>query len=85
YDPADLEELDLSAEARERVRAQVPGYDPARSNVAQNGAVPEAFRGWPGVVRSPHPTSSVLLWGGDAGSIAAPHDYSGWARTTKST
>ncbi|MEM8755647.1 MAG: AAC(3) family N-acetyltransferase, partial [Pseudomonadota bacterium] len=79
YDPADLEELNLSVEARERVRAQVPGYDPARSNVAQNGAVPEAFRGWPGVVRSPHPTSSVLLLGPDAAQFAAEHDPRGWA------
>ena len=79
YDPVELEGLEVIAEEHARIRAQVPGYDPERSNVAQNGAVPEAFRAWPGVARSPHPTSSVLMFGPDAKEIAARHDPSGWA------
>lgn len=79
YDPCELRDTGLDALAAERVRAQVPGFDPARSNVLENGQVPEAFRTWPGVVRSAHPTSSVLLLGPDAAQLAEPHDPSGWA------
>jgi len=79
YHPADLLDLELSAEEHERLGAHVPGFDPARSDVRGNGSVPEAFRAWPGVVRSPHPTSSVLLFGPDAVSLGASHDQHGWA------
>jgi len=79
YDPADLTDTPISDKDRARLRAQVPGFDKDRSNVRQNGAVPEAFRSWPGVERSAHPTSSVLLWGTDAAGYAAPHDPYGWA------
>lgn len=63
---------------RARIKAQMPGYDPALSNVRQNGSVAEAFRSWPGVRRSLHPTSSVLLWGADAEGYAADHDALDW-------
>ncbi len=79
YDPVTLTGADVTPEDHERIRAQVPGYDPARSSVAQNGAVPTAFLGWPGVTRSAHPTSSVLMLGPDAATIATPHDAKGWA------
>lgn len=77
YDPT--AELEIDDETRARIRAQVPGFDPDRSDVRGNGSVPEAFRAWPGVVRSPHPTSSVLLLGPDAARFAAEHDPRGWA------
>lgn len=76
YDPADD---DMSPEDRARIRDQVPGFHSALSNVTQNGAVPEAFRSWPGVKRSLHPTSSVLMLGHDAARLAVPHDAHGWA------
>ena len=79
YDPVEFAGADVSAEDHQRIRDQVPGFDPLRSDVAQNGAVPEAFRAWPGVVRSPHPTSSVLVYGPDAATTAARHDPHGWA------
>lgn len=79
YDPVSRLELDVSDAARTALRRQVPGYDPQRSDVLKNGAVPEAFRSWPGVCRSPHPTSSVLLLGRDAQDWAQPHDPRGWA------
>ncbi|MEM7176413.1 MAG: AAC(3) family N-acetyltransferase [Pseudomonadota bacterium] len=79
YDPADLHGTEGAGADRAHLRAQVPGFDPARSDVSGNGAVPEAFRSWPGVVRSPHPTSSVLLWGEGAADLATPHDPAGWA------
>jgi aminoglycoside 3-N-acetyltransferase len=79
YMPEDFEDRQLSPEDIDRIKSQVPGFDPERSNVRQNGAVPEAFRNWPGCVRSPHPTSSVLIWGSDAETLANPHDPLGWA------
>lgn len=81
YDPIDLLEdpPELDAARRAEIRAQVPGFDPLKSDVRGNGAVPEAFRSWPGVVRSPHPTSSVLLLGDGAADLAARHDPAGWA------
>ncbi len=59
--------------------SRTPGDDPARSSVAQSGAVPTAFHAWPGTVRSPHPTSSVLMLGPDAPDLTIPHDAKGWA------
>ncbi|MEM7268541.1 MAG: AAC(3) family N-acetyltransferase [Pseudomonadota bacterium] len=76
YDPTDGRKM--SEAMRSRLRDQVPGFDPSLSNTRQNGAVPEAFRSWPGVVRSPHPTSSLLLFGPDAAEWAEPHDPLGW-------
>lgn len=84
YDPLDFLELDVSQEERDRIRQQVPGFDAALSDVRQNGSVPEAFRAWPGVVRSNHPTSSVLLLGPDAETFASAHDPLGWATGPKS-
>ena len=71
YDPVEREGLEVDETQKEHIRRQVPGFDPALSNVRENGAVPEAFRCWPGVVRSPHPTSSVLLLGSQASAPLA--------------
>lgn len=79
YDPVAQSGADVTQDQHLRIREQVPGYDPARSSVAHNGAVPAAFLAWPGVVRSPHPTSSVIMLGSDAAAIAAPHDARHWA------
>lgn len=83
YDPVDLLGVEVSPDEHSRIREQVPGFDLVLSNVRENGAVPEAFRSWPGVVRSPHPTSSVLLLGQDAEALAAVHDPFGWATGPK--
>ncbi|MEM1420863.1 MAG: AAC(3) family N-acetyltransferase [Pseudomonadota bacterium] len=81
YDPVDLmtPPPEIDETRRAVIRAHVLGFDPQRSDVRDNGTVPETFRSWPGVVRSPHPTSSVLLLGAGAAEIAATHDASGWA------
>jgi len=78
YDPVAMTGADVTPEDHQRILDQVPGHDPARSSVAQNGAVPEAFRAWPGALRSAHPTSSVLMSGPDAADYVAPHDPLGW-------
>jgi len=41
---------------------------------SRTGAVTEAFRTMPGVVRSSHPTHSVAVWGADAETIAEGHE-----------
>ena len=79
YDPADFLDIEMSDLEHARIRGQVPGFDKDRSDVRQNGSVPETLRSWPGVVRSQHPTSSVLLLGADAETYAGEHDPYGWA------
>ncbi|MEM9045228.1 MAG: AAC(3) family N-acetyltransferase [Pseudomonadota bacterium] len=79
YDPAELMDLPLDPLTRDYVKRQVPGFDPALSSARDNGSVPESFRTWPGVFRSKHPTSSVLLLGPDARRLIRPHDPLGWA------
>lgn len=79
HDPAAKAGPDMSQDDITRLRSQVPGFDCKRSNVLQNGAVAEAFRCWPGTVRSLHPTSSVLLFGKDAANLSKPHEIKGWA------
>lgn len=41
---------------------------------SRTGLVTETFRKMPGVLRSPHPTHSVAVWGDRAGEIAAGHE-----------
>ncbi|MEM7058046.1 MAG: AAC(3) family N-acetyltransferase [Pseudomonadota bacterium] len=79
YDPLEFVDIKVSQAESAHFRGQVPGFDIARSDVRANGIVAETFRTWPGVVRSPHPTSSVLLLGPDAAELAVPHDAHGWA------
>ncbi|MCX7016837.1 MAG: AAC(3) family N-acetyltransferase [Candidatus Sumerlaeota bacterium] len=46
----------------------------AAASPSQTGAVTEVFRRSEGVVRSPHPTHSMALWGADAEEIAQAHE-----------
>lgn len=78
YDPVEIHSLDVTPKRHDQIKRQVPGFDKARSNVLENGAVPEAFRRWPDVVRSAHPTSSTLLFGSDAKDLSRSHDPYGW-------
>jgi aminoglycoside 3-N-acetyltransferase len=41
---------------------------------SRTGLITETFRQMPGVIRSPHPTHSVAVWGRDAEAIAAGHE-----------
>jgi len=68
-----LEGLRDAAPEEALARAQAePVVDPA-SAPTNLGAIPEAFRRWPGVLRSAHPYMSVCALGPRAQWIVAPH------------
>jgi len=56
----------------ERTAERLPAFDP-RATPTNLGAIPEAFRDWPGVIRSRHPLVSVCCLGPRAAEIAEPH------------
>lgn len=59
----------------EEIRAEMLPYDPARTPSRKMGVVPELFRTWPGVVRSPHPLSSFAAIGPHARALCGHHPY----------
>lgn len=65
----------FQTEAPEPVLAEaraIPIYDPVTTPTTM-GAIPEAFRGWPDVLRSAHPFSSVCAVGPASAHIVDPH------------
>lgn len=71
-DPARWADWGLSGAQLERARAHVPAFDPDTTPTTM-GAIPEAFRRWPGTVRGPHPQVSVCALGPRATELVAPH------------
>lgn len=47
----------------ETIRAEVPAFDPRKTQTRNMGAIPELFRTYPYVVRSGHPIASFATWG----------------------
>ena len=75
YDPARWERWTLSEEWLDEIREALPAFDPRVTPTTRMGQVAEAFRTWPGVVRSRHPTNSSSAWGKHADRVTASHSY----------
>ena len=78
YFPADIDRAQCSAEEIKEIEASVPGFDLERSPATGMGAIAEAFRTWPGTVRSSHPAVSVCLNGAESDRYASQHTLA-WA------
>jgi aminoglycoside 3-N-acetyltransferase len=56
------------------IRAESPGFDPARTRSLGMGAIPEQVRTWPGARRSAHPQTSFAAVGARAEEVVTVHD-----------
>ncbi|MGE0625915.1 MAG: aminoglycoside N(3)-acetyltransferase [Pseudomonadales bacterium] len=72
-DPANWRHPPAPEQWWDTIRAEMPAYDPARTPTRLMGAIPEAFRCWPGVMRSGHPQTSHAALGPLAAGIVAEH------------
>ncbi|WP_410771762.1 aminoglycoside N(3)-acetyltransferase [Fontibacillus sp. BL9] len=76
-DPSGWENPPVPAEWWERIREQMPAYDPDLTPLWHMGVIPELFRKQGGVKRSGHPHVSFAARGVDADLITGDHglDY----------
>jgi aminoglycoside 3-N-acetyltransferase len=71
-DPATWRDPKIPEAWIDEVRASLPPFD-ARTTPTTMGAIPEAFRTWPGTRRSGHPLESVCARGPRAEEITREH------------
>ncbi len=74
-DPAEWRYPPVPEDRYADIREQMPAYDPARTPTRGLGQVPEYFRTYPGVVRSPHPQSSFTALGPEAETLTLEHPH----------
>jgi aminoglycoside 3-N-acetyltransferase len=74
-DPSGWSDDRVKAEWHDTIRAHLPVFDPLTTPTTM-GAVPEAFRTFPGTLRSNHPLVSVCANGRFADEITKQHELS---------
>jgi aminoglycoside 3-N-acetyltransferase len=74
-DPATWDDQRVKPEWHDTIRAHLPVFDPLTTPTTM-GAIPEAFRTFPGTLRSNHPLVSVCANGRLAKEITAEHSLS---------
>lgn len=72
-DPAKWQNPPVPQEWWQIIYDTMPVYDPRTTPSEYMGRIVEAFRGWPGVIRSSHPHVSFAAWGKHAQTIIANH------------
>jgi aminoglycoside 3-N-acetyltransferase len=75
-DPEEWRFPPVAPEFIPQIRAETPPYDPTLTPTRNMGAIPEYFRRYPGVVRSPHPQSSFAAIGARALELVGTHPLS---------
>jgi len=71
-DPGEWDDERVKAEWHDEIRTHLPVFDPLTTPTTM-GAIPEAFRTYPGTLRSNHPLVSVCANGARAGEITKEH------------
>lgn len=71
-DPSDWNDARVKDEWHETIREHLPAFDPLTTPTTM-GAIPEAFRTYPGTKRSNHPMVSVCANGRHANDITREH------------
>ncbi|MCM3720174.1 aminoglycoside N(3)-acetyltransferase [Fictibacillus phosphorivorans] len=72
-DPAGWENPPVPEEWWPVIRKEMPAFDPEITPTFYMGAIVEAFRTFPGVIRSNHPTESFAAWGKNKENIINGH------------